>query len=46
MDGTAQIGGNMPPFKDKLSETEALQIIYWLTSLWPDELFKAWKQQN
>ena len=46
MQGTLKIGGSMPPFAGKLGEAESLQIIYWLTSLWPDELFEAWKKQH
>ena len=44
--GTQSIGGNMPPWKDKLSNDEIFSIIIWLTSLWPDEIYQAWLQRN
>jgi mono/diheme cytochrome c family protein len=45
-DGTQAIGGNMPPWKDQLSNDEIFAIIIWLTSLWPDEIYQAWLQRN
>lgn len=45
-DGTQAIGGNMPPWKDQLSNDEIFSIIIWLTSLWPDEIYQAWLQRN
>lgn len=44
--GTLSIGGNMPPWKEKLSNDEIFSIIIWLTSLWPDEIYQAWLQRN
>jgi mono/diheme cytochrome c family protein len=44
--GTRAIGGNMPPWKDKLSNDEIFAIIIWLTSLWPDEIYQTWLQRN
>lgn len=44
--GTLSIGGNMPPWKDKLSNDEIFSIIIWLTSLWPDEIYQAWLHRN
>ncbi len=44
--GTQTIGGNMPAWKDKLSDDEIFSIIIWLTSLWPDEIYQAWLQRN
>ena len=45
-EGTASLGGNMPPWQDKLSNDEILLIINWITSLWPDEIYEAWKRRN
>ena len=44
--GTQSIGGNMPPWKDKLTDDEIFSIVVWLTSLWPDEIFSAWMKRN
>lgn len=40
--GTAKIGGNMPAWKDKLSDSEIKLILTWITAQWPDELYTAW----
>ena len=40
--GTAKIGGNMPAWKDKLSESEIKLILTWIKAQWPDELYTAW----
>lgn len=45
-EGTASLGGNMPAWRDKLSDDEILLIINWITSLWPDEIYEAWKRRN
>jgi mono/diheme cytochrome c family protein len=44
--GTQSIGGNMPAWKDKLTQDESLSIIVWLTSLWPDEIYSFWEKKN
>ncbi len=44
--GTQSIGGNMPAWKDKLTQDERLAIIVWLTSLWPDEIYAFWEKKN
>ncbi len=44
--GTISVGGNMPARKGTLSDNEILSVIVWLTSLWPDEIYRAWMQQN
>ena len=44
--GTQAIGGNMPPWKDKLTDDEIFEIIIWLTSLWPDEIYQTWLKLN
>ena len=40
--GTAKIGGNMPAWKDKLSNKEIKLILVWVKAQWPDELYTAW----
>ena len=40
--GTAKIGGNMPAWKDKLSNSEISLILTWVTAQWPDEIYTAW----
>jgi mono/diheme cytochrome c family protein len=40
--GTGKIGGNMPAWKDKLSESEIKLILTWIKAQWPDELYSAW----
>jgi len=44
--GTTAIGGNMPAWKDKLSDDDIFAIVMWLSSLWPDEIYEAWMQRN
>ena len=33
----------MPPFKDKLTAQEIDAIIAWFQSLWPDNIYAAWR---
>lgn len=40
--GTQRIGGNMPPWKDKLSEAQIRDIIAWFQAKWSDEIYAAW----
>ena len=40
--GTGKIGGNMPAWKDKLSEHEIKLILTWATAQWSDEIYTAW----
>ncbi len=40
--GTAKIGGNMPAWKDKLSNQEINDILTWVKALWPDEIYATW----
>jgi mono/diheme cytochrome c family protein len=44
--GTATSGGNMPAWKDKLSEEQVEAIIAWFQSLWPDEIYARWAQMD
>jgi mono/diheme cytochrome c family protein len=44
--GTAALGGNMPGWKDRLSDHEIESIIFWFQSQWPDELYQAWARRD
>jgi mono/diheme cytochrome c family protein len=43
--GTSKIGGNMPAWKDKLSEGEIMLILIWIKAQWSDEIYTAWYNQ-
>jgi mono/diheme cytochrome c family protein len=34
--------GNMPPWKEKLSDEEMIAAIAWFQSQWPDDVYAAW----
>lgn len=36
--------GNMPPYRDQLSEPDIVAVIEYFKSLWPDDVFTAWYQ--
>ncbi len=40
--GTIRIGGNMPPWRDKLSDAEIADIMVWFQAKWSDEVYAAW----
>ena len=40
--GTGKIGGNMPAWKDKLSNYEIELILTWITAQWSDEIYTSW----
>lgn len=40
--GTAKLGGNMPAWKDKLSDQDIADILSWIKAQWPDEIYTAW----
>ena len=44
--GTMRLGGNMPPWKDKLSDTQIEDVLYWVQSQWPKEIYNAWYRNN
>ncbi len=44
--GTISIGGNMPSWKDRLSDDEVFSVIIWLSSLWPEAIYQAWMERN
>ncbi len=41
-EGTLKLGGNMPAWKDKLSDTDIEAVIAWFQSRWPEEVYKNW----
>lgn len=45
-EGTIKIGGNMPPWKDKLSDEDIEAVIAWFQSLWPQEIYEAWARME
>lgn len=40
--GTINDGGNMPAWKNKLSDLEIEAVLAYLKSHWPDEIYKTW----
>ena len=44
--GTAKLGGNMPAWKDKLSNEQINDIIAWFQSKWSDEIYSAWYKMD
>lgn len=44
--GTVRLGGNMPAWKEKLSDAEIEDILYWVQSQWPQEIYQAWYRNN
>lgn len=44
--GGIPLGGTMPAFKDTLTEEEKMAVLAYIQSLWPEDIYKAWKQRN
>ncbi len=40
--GTGKIGGNMPAFKDKISNSEIDDVLVFIKDKWPQPLYQAW----
>ncbi|MBE0494633.1 MAG: cytochrome c [Thiomicrospira sp.] len=40
--GGVPLGGTMPGFKDRLSQSEQLAAIAYFQSFWSDEIYQAW----
>ncbi len=38
--------GNMPAWKDKLSDQQIEAVITWLQSRWPNEVYNAWYEMH
>lgn len=45
-DGGAKLGGTMPPFKDKLSDSDQEAVIAYFQSKWPDKIYAGWESRN
>lgn len=44
--GTQRLGGTMPAWKDELSDEQIQDILFWVQSQWPRELYAAWYRNN
>ena len=44
--GTVRIGGNMPAWQGKLSDSQMSVIVDYLISLWPEEVYQVWLQRG
>ncbi len=38
--------GNMPGWEEKLSREDVDAIIYWFQSLWPEDVYTAWRDNS
>jgi len=44
--GGIPLGGTMPAFKDVLTEDEKKAVLAYIQSLWPKDIYDAWKERN
>jgi mono/diheme cytochrome c family protein len=44
LDGTVTRGGGMPAWRGKLSDADVDAIIAWFQSLWPEDIYRAWRE--
>ena len=44
--GGIPLGGTMPAFKDALTEDEKKAVLAYIQSLWPKDIYDAWKERN
>ena len=44
LDGTETRGGGMPAWRGKLSDADVDAVIAWFQSLWPPEIYRAWRE--
>ncbi len=44
--GGVPLGGSMPGFADKLNSQQIDDILAWVQSHWPEEIYKAWDRMN
>ena len=44
-EGSIKLGGSMPPFGDKLSQQDALALIAFFQSKWPDQVYDTWHER-
>lgn len=45
-EGGVQLGGSMPPFKDKLNTEQVDSVIAYFQSQWNDKIYSAWSSRN
>ncbi len=45
-EGTGKLGGSMPAWKDKLSDSDIEAVIAWFQSLWSEEVYKNWARMD
>ena len=38
-------GGGMPPWDGKLTNQEIDDVIVWIKSLWPDDVYEVWYKE-
>jgi mono/diheme cytochrome c family protein len=44
--GGVPLGGTMPGFADKLSVEQIDEILAWVQTQWPDEIYRIWHERN
>jgi len=44
--GGAPLGGTMPGFADKLTSDEIDDILAWVQSRWPEEVYRVWQERD
>ena len=44
--GGVPLGGTMPPFATKLTPQQIIDILAWVQSHWPDEIYSIWNERN
>ncbi|WP_166668754.1 c-type cytochrome [Thiohalophilus thiocyanatoxydans] len=44
--GTLDRGGNMPAWKDQLSEQDIVDVLAWIKAQWPDEIYARWYRND
>lgn len=44
--GGVPLGGSMPGFAGKLSNEQINDILAWVQSHWPDEIYSVWQERN
>ncbi len=44
--GGIPLGGQMPPFKDLLTDHEIDAVLAWVQNHWTDEIYQRWLQRN
>ncbi|WP_299874263.1 cytochrome c [uncultured Cocleimonas sp.] len=44
--GGIPLGGTMPQFKDSLTDKQKEEVLAYVMSLWPNNIYMAWKERN